>query len=375
MRKRMLAALFSLILLCGCTETGKEPYNKDAAISLSMQDTEMEDEKEIPNVTVTEYSLPEEVAALEKLDLRDMELYADREQSMHNSNQLNFGYMVSDEEGNIYFSDFTQNAIFMCGPEGEGKELLYEGIGTYLYISRGFLYFGGIEPEKKYVDSIIRIDINTKEVEVLYKKPCGEIMIMQDTLYFSNSGLASLKPNESDSELISLTEMKYAFLNSDGRYLFYNMITSEPRFLFERGYLLAWDTETETNYFVESGMVFPLLAGNWLSFVDLRTNTRHVFNTETGEDVDLEYSIQRAVSDGYKLYWASFQGQKNFQVFQWAGKEIDEVCMVEVEAEKYGDVLLYLTENYVYWMCETKYMEEAEWGYYRLADGKAGRLN
>lgn len=371
MQKRVLILLLALIFLCGCNSKESDT-NQDNIIFQQVPNTEADDEKNIPQVTVTEYLLPEEVAVLAKLQLKDIEFYVDEEQSMYNSNQQNFGYLASDEEGNIYFSDFNQNAIFMCGPEGENKERLYEGTGTCMYAASGYLYFGVIEPDEKYIEKVVKIDVHTKEVVSLYKELCGEVMFLQDTLYLDILGLGGIKLDEEVDKPIMLSEIEPVFFNSDGRYLFYNMITDDSRFLFERGYLLAWDTETETNYFVESKMVFPLLAGNWLSFVDLQTNTRHVLDMGTGEDIDLKYSIHHAVSDGHKLYWVQ-QNVGSFQVFRWEGREMEE--LFTIEKEKYSDVCLYLTEEYLYWMCETMLMEEAEWGYYRLADGKNGKLN
>ena len=60
---------------------------------------------------------------------------------------------------------------------------------------------------------------------------------------------------------------------------------------------------------------------------------------------------------------------------QWDGKEIQELLKVEGEADKYGDVFLYLTDDHLYWMLETKFLEEAKWGYYRFSDEKTGSLN
>lgn len=370
MWKRVMVLLMVITFLCGCGEAENKFSNRDA--SLQLPDATTESEKEIPKVEVTEYPLPKEIAGLKKIELKAMKLYADKKQSMYNSNQLNFGYLTTDEEGNIYFSDFTRNAIFMCGLEGENKRLIYEGTGTCMYAVNGYLYFGAVEPEEKYIEKIVKMEVSTKKVENPYQELCGEIMFLQDTLYLDNLGLGSIKLDETDSDLAMLTEVEPVFLNSDGRYLLYNMVTDEPRFLFERGYLLAWDTETEENYFVESKMVFPLLAGSWLSYVDLQTNTRHVLDMKTGVDTDLQHFIQHAVSDGHKLYWAQLD-KGSFRVFQWDGEEIEELFMVE--KEKYGDVCLYLAEDYLYWMCEIELMEEAEWGYYRLADGKSGRLN
>lgn len=374
MQKQMFAVLFMLILLCGCGRQEREHSNKDAANSLQVLDTTEEDEKEIPKATVTEYSLPEEVAALEELDFIGMGFYADKEYSICNSNHLNFGSLTSDGEGNIYFTDFAENAIFMCGPEGENKELLYEGSGDYLYVSSGYLYFGGIEPEDKYIDSFIRVDCNTKETEILYEEACGEVRILRDAVYLLTPGFSCMKLEEDNREVVGLSEIEYAFLNTDGRYLFYNM-ANDVDSLFERGYLLAWDTETETNYFVGSKKIYPLLAGNWLSYVDLWTGTRHVLDLETGADTDLGFSIQRPVSDGYKMYWCVRQEAGSFQILQWNGKEVQELCTVKVKSERYGDARLFLTEEYLYWIYEIGIREESEWGYYRLVDGKTGRLN
>lgn len=374
MQKRVLL-IFMLLLLCGCSSSTKESSNQDDTVSLQQPGSAQEEEKEIPPVTVTEYPLPEEVAKLEKLDVMELGLCADEKQSMHNSNQLNFGTLTSDGEGHIYFTDFTENAIFTCGPEGENKRLLYEGSGEYLYVSGGYLYFGSVEPEDKYIDGFVRIELGTEEAELLYGEPCGEVMVVQDKMYFDNRELAGMSLGEPDGKPAGLSEIEPAFFNSDGRYLFYNMIVNETSFLFERGYWMAWDIETETNYFVGSKMVFPLLAGNWLSYVDIWTGTRHVLDLETGEDTDLGRSIQRAVSDGSKMYWCVQEETGYFQIFQWDGKEIQELCTVEVESERYGDARLFLAEGYLYWIFEIGISEESEWGYYRLSDGKTGRLN
>lgn len=372
MQKQILALVLVLIFLCGCGDKESELSNKDEAISLQVPNTTEEERKEIPTVTVTEYPLPDAVAALEKLELEDMGLYADVEQSMRNSSQLGAGYFSSDGDGNIYFTNFTEDAIYVCSAEGENKELLYEGSGAYLLYINGYLYFGSIEPDAKYINHFVRLDCDTKEIEVLYEEPCGEVTVLRDVMYLLHSGFCSIRLEEPEKKIIQLSEIEYAFLNTDGRYLLYNMTNDE--LLFERGYLLAWDTETETNYFVGSKMVFPLLAGNWLSYSDLWTGTRHVLDLETGTDTDLGYSIQHPASDGRKLYWAK-QKTGSFEILQWDGKEIQELFTVEVEADKYGDVFLYLTEDYLYWMFESEFREESEWGYYRLADGKTGRLN
>lgn len=374
MRKRLLALGLAMVLLSSCGNKGEAPSDKGDAISLHAPDTTEESEKNIPQVTITEYPLPEEVAALEELDLMEMGLYADKEQSMQNSNQLNFGNLTADGEGNIYFVDYTQNAIFRCGLEGENKELLYEGIGDYLHVANGYLYFGGIDVEKMYSGNLIRIDLDTLKAEALYEGPCGENLIIQDVLYNNGLGLDSMKLDESDSGFVRLSEIQPVLWNTDGRYLLYNMATDEPKFLFQRGYLLAWDTETERNYFVESKINFPLLTGSWFSYMDLRTVTRHVLDLETGIDTDLGYYIQHAAGDGDKLYWVALD-TGSFKIMQWDGMEIQEMLTVEGRENKRGDVSLYLTEDYLYWMFEAELLKESDWGYYRLSDGKMGKLN
>lgn len=374
MRKRLLALGLAMFFLSSCGSKGEDPSDKGDAISLQVPDTKEESEKNIPQVTITEYPLPEEVAALEKRDLMEMGLYADKEQSMQNSNQLNFGNLTADGEGNIYFVDYTQNAIFRCGPEGENKELLYEGIGDYLHVANGYLYFGGIDVEKMYSGNLIRIDLDTLKAEALYEGPCGENLIIQDVLYNNGLGLDSMKLDEPDSGFVRLSEIQPILWNTDGRYLLYNMATDEPKFLFQRGYLLAWDTETEKNYFVESKINFPLLTGSWFSYMDLRTVTRHVLDLETGTDTDLGYYIQHAAGDGDKLYWVALD-TGSFKIMQWDGIEIQEMLTVEGRENKLGDVSLYLTEDYLYWMFEAELLKESDWGYYRLSDGKMGRLN
>lgn len=374
MQKKMFVIVLILtLLLCSCGK-GEAPSDKGNVISLQVPDTTEESERNIPQVTVTEYPLPEKIAALEKLDLMDMGLCADEEQSMYNSDLLNFGYLTTDEEGNVYFMDETQQAIFMCGPEGENKELLYEGNGGNLHASNGYLYFVLYSVEGDFEalcsDSIVRIDVNTKEAEVLYENPCGQILTMQDILYSNDCGLISMELEEPDREISRLSEIECMFLNTDGRYLLYN----ESSLAYERGYLLAWDIETKTNYFVGSKIAYPLLIGSWFSYFDLSTGTRHVLDLETGIDTDLGYYIQHAVGDGNKLYWPK-QTTGSFQIMLWDGQEVQEFLTVEGKEGVYGDVVLYLTEDYLYWMFESKIFVEADWGYYRFSDGKMGRLN
>lgn len=378
MRKKLLALGVAMVFFSSCGSTGEAPSDKGDVISLQAPDTTEESEKNILQVTITEYPLPEEIAALEKLDLMEMGLYADKEQSMSNSNQLNFGYLTTDEEGNVYFMDETQQAIFMCGPEGENKELIYEGIGVNLQVSNGYLYLvlysvAG-DFEALCSDSIVRIDINTKEAEVLYENLPGQILIVQDILYSgdygSDYGFISMKLGEPDGGFTGLSEIECAFLNTDGRYLLYN----ESSLAYERGYLLAWDIETGINYFVESKIAYPLLTGRWFSYLDFSTRTRHVLDLETGTDTDLGYQIQHAVGDGSKLYWAN-QTRGSFQIMVWDGEEVQEFLTVEGKEGVYGDVTLYLTEDYLYWMFESKVFQEADWGYYRFSDGETGRLN
>ena len=231
-----------------------------------------------------------------------------------------------------------------------------------------------IDVETIYCVGIVRIAIYTKEAEVLYETPCGEILVMRDILYNNVPGLVSMKLEEPDGEFTRLSEINGVFFNTDGRYLLYNMVTDDTGFLSQRGYLLAWDTETETNYFVESRKMFPLLAGNWLSYVDVWTGSRHVLDLETGTDTDLGYYAQHAVSDGNKLYWVK-QYTGSFQIMLWDGEEVQEFLAVEGKEGVYGDVLLYLTGDYLYWMFESDYLKEADWGYYRFSDSETGRLN
>lgn len=246
--------------------------------------------------------------------------------SRENSNRLNWGYLTADEEGKIYYMDFTEGAVFCASPEGENKEVFYEGTGRSLQVSGEYLYL------KNDNAGLVRIRLDSGEVEPVWVEACGDFIILQDAIYISTpDGLVRAQSDGSESEIIRSEETDVTSLTGgEGTFLLYNAIKGEDIAFYFEGHLLCWYGGKE--YYVEEKAIYPLLAGNWLSVHDLRTASRHVWDMKTGTDTDLGAYAQQAVSDGkkftlqmngqriFKCLCGMERRQKNFSVLKWKGK-------------------------------------------------------
>lgn len=102
-------------------------------------------------------------------------------------------------------------------------------------------------------------------------------------------------------------------------------------------------------------------AGDWLSYFDMKTNSRHVLNRVTGEDTDMGIYAQYVACDGTALY---YQDNKDSQIYCWNGQEATALVTAEGTAQYF-----YLTPTHLYWM-----QSNNTWWYYDLESGKSGSL-
>lgn len=368
------------VLLTGCgKETDEQTNGTDETqgsgteeVSLYVPQTEGTDRENTEDLNQQETEQENgSMDSAEKIDWKDLQIYTDVAMSRENSNRLNWGYLTADEEENIYYVDFTEGVVFRASPEGENKEIFYEGSGGGLQVVGEYLYM------KDDNAGLIRIRLDNGEVESVWEDGCGDFIILQDVIYISTSeGLVRAQLDGNESEIVRAEETDVAsFTGGNGEFFICNAIKGEDVAFYFEGHLLCWHDGKE--YPMEGTAIYPLLAGKWLSVQDIQTSSRHVWDMETGTDIDLGVYAQQAASDGTKIYYASNR-MENFQVFVWDGTEKKEFFSVEKEGEELTattNFYMYLTEDYVYWISRIGFEPECRWGYYRLADGQTGRLN
>lgn len=303
MKKKILLFAISIFLVgCGVknnsqTDGSEAQKNETEEISLYVPQAESTDGEESEDLG-KQGAEPENggMDSLEKIDWKDLQIYTDEAMSRENSNRLNWGYLTADEEGKIYYMDFTEGAVFCASPEGENKEVFYEGTGRSLQVSGEYLYL------KNDNAGLVRIRLDSGEVEPVWVEACGNFIILQDVIYISTpDGLVKAQLDGSESEIIRAEETDVTSLTGgEGTFLMYNAIKGEDIAFYFEGHLLCRYEGKE--YYVEEKAIYPLLAGNWLSVHDIRTSTRHVWDMETGTDTDLGAYAQQAVSDGKKSF-------------------------------------------------------------------------
>lgn len=368
------------ILLAGCGKGNDEQSNgageqqESGAEEVSLYVPQTEDMNGGESEDLGQQGTEPENGGLEspeKIDWKDLQIYTDEALSRENSNHLNWGFLTADEEGNIYYMDFAEGVVFCSDKEGENKEIFYKGTGRSLQAAGGYLYL------KNDNASLVRIRLDSGEIETVWADRCGDFIILQDVIYISTpEGLVKAQLDGSESEIVRAEETGITSLTSgNGAFLICNAIKGEDVSFYFEGHLLCWHDGEE--YYIEGKAIYPLLAGNWLSVQDIQTSTRHVWDMGTGADTDLGAYAQLAVSDGTKIYYAN-ERLENFQIFVWDGAETKELFSVEKEGEELTtptNFYMYLTEEYLYWIARIGNEPECRWGYYRLADGQTGRLN
>lgn len=278
------------------------------------------------------------------------------EEAMRNSAKENFEYLTWSGNGEIiYYSDLSANKIYACTADGEEKNCLYENAGVYMQVRDGWLY-AKISAENKNV----RINCETGESEDVFAEPCGEHFFLQNQLYFNTEqGFCAL--NEEDgSRTYYENEFEMVNVQVCQNIILGTAVKGIDTSFFLKGYLLGYDISEAQCFLVKEKALWFVAAGDWLSYFDSETRSRHVLNMATGEDTDLGVYAQYIASDGTKLY---YQGKDN-QIFCWDGQEAAALAAVEDEAQHF-----FLTPTHLYWM-----RADNSWGYYDLERGKSGNL-
>lgn len=278
------------------------------------------------------------------------------EESMHNSARENGGYLTWSGDGEtIYYSDLSAKKIYACKADGEEKTCLYENDGSRMQVKDGWLY-AKIFGEHKTV----RINLETGESEDVYTEPCGELFFLRDELYFVTEQGFCLLDEEDGSRTYREHEFELVNLQLCGDSVLGTAIRGEDTSVFLKGYLLGYDMAEAKCFFVKEKALWVLAAGDWLSYYDMESGSRHVLNRATGEDTDLGVYAQYIASDGTKLY---YQGRGS-QICCWDGQETEALAVTEGEAQYF-----FLTPTHLYWMRTNN-----SWGYYDLESGESGDL-
>ena len=98
-----------LVFLCACTT---QENSENPVMTPTVTVTPTNTPVATPTTGLKPTQIPEElqefneyIADMETADWMDLDIYADKETSIRNSNRLNYGYVTYDEAGQIYFVD------------------------------------------------------------------------------------------------------------------------------------------------------------------------------------------------------------------------------------------------------------------------------
>lgn len=365
--QKWLAPLLAAVLLAGCSgeesgvtgspesDTGEQQEGTasgDSTVSASGEEQEAQ----------TAESIEDQIRALEVWTWQDIcGESISPEDAMRNSAKENFEYLTWSGNGErIYYSDLAENKIYACTAEGEEKVCLYEAAGWHLNIRNGFLYALLQDAEKK---GIVKINCDTGEVLDVFTEPCGEFFFLQDQLYINTAEGFCVYNEEDGSRTYCRKELEVANIQLCRNTILANAINGEDSSFFMKGYLLGYDTAEEQFFLVKENALWSVAAGDWLSFFDTGTNSRHVLDRVTGEDRDLGVYASYVASDGASLY---YQGKED-QIYCWNGQEAKALELSQ--AVEGGIQFFYLTPTHLYWMQTDK-----TWWYYDLESGKSGNL-
>ena len=399
MKKKILwISTLALIILCTCTpkENNENPLMTP---TLTPTATAAPTETPVPTPTNTPVATPtptEDVLAqwyinsLERMDISELNAFVDQEHSIRNSNLLNYGYVTYDKDGNFYYIDQNTDEIYVSDYNGENKRLICQTNGDifgWMQVAGEWLYYNTSKT------AIMRVHIETGEVETVMEEFSGDFIIEGDKIYTGLHGLFVTDLDGKNTEAVDDT-LQYCYLPtySNG----YGISNIANLKLMWKGYLLVFDGES-TKVLKQRG-VYPLLAGNYLCMSDagnvrdLTTKFR-VWNLKTNREYELgNYADQTVVSDGETIYF-SRDGYNNQSGRTWNGEELRSDKMYTFffrwkEPMKEPELFWILTEanNGIYNIFLTPwaiYAEDSEYKdgklaytlfYYVLETGETGRV-
>lgn len=359
-RLKIRLLLLAVVLLAGCGEE-KESAGTDlpesGAEEQQRETVPMGSSLEIDEGQQTSDDTEKRIIALEVRAWQDIcEEGISAEEAMLNSARENFAYLAWSGNGEtIYYSDISANKIYACTAEGEEKTCLYENAGQYLQVKDGWLY-AKIGAESKTV----KINCETGESVDVFTEPCGEHFFLQDALYIITEDGFCVLDEEDGSRVYCGQEFEVANVQLYDKIIFANAIKGEDVSFFMKGYLLGYDTVEGQYFLVKENALWPVAAGDWLSYLDKETNSRHVMNRVLREDMDLGIYAQYVACDGASLYYQD----KDDQIYCWNGQEATALVPVEGAAQHF-----FLTPTHLYWM-----QTDMTWWFYDFESGKSGSL-
>lgn len=347
-KRRVVILLCFMAILSGCSKE-KEITNRENE-TVTQGDISAENGEER-----TEYSLT---------SWQSLECYANEEDSIRNSNKLNFGKLWAGSDGRIYYIDEKNKTVVASDLQGEETEVLYEGEVVDLQESEGFIYL-------HLNTGLIRLNCITGEIQQLWQEPFGEFLIVQDRLYLNGAkGFCKMNLDGTDLEIL-LPDPETSLWMPCGDYWICNEVSGIDPLFFWEGHLLLYSETTDTLTQLGEHWNYPLLAGNLIVAFSSETKSTHVWNLETGEDIDLLTYALKPVSDGKNLYYFAERGSEEgnqVMLVDWNG--VEEVTLAAIEGVTID--VLYIAHRYLYWQIEGE--NDYEWWYYGLETGKIGKL-
>lgn len=378
--KKSIILLFCLLIffLCAC-HTNKADENESKVIqenqmgkegSLDEKMTSVADTTPSPTPTKDEKSAAY-LKSLETISWTELECYVDEETSRHNSNFLNFGYLDYDAEGNIYYINKNDGCIYFSNSQGENKRLLSDrnAAEAMLQLEGEWLFY-----YNKGTKSIRRTNVVTGATEdVLVNGAYGQFVVTGNRIYTNDEGFCSFSLDGGNREVLPHTEDAKLCYYSQGDEFW----ICKSSHLSKQGYLVKYDGE-KVQILDERG-AFPLLAGNYLSIVNEKTEERHIYNLTTKQDINLKVKTEKAiVSDGIYFYYSEWE-QKNSKrkvtLYRWDGTKTEEIQAIENE-EINPIYHMFLTPEKLYYLTNGMKNEGAYYQlfYYDLETGETGQI-
>ena len=267
MKKKFLyISALALALLCACTT---KENNEKLIMTPTPTATVAPTETPLPTPTNTPVATPTPTAdvlvqryinGLERMDISELNGFVDKEDSIRNSNLMNYGYVTYDEEGNLYYVDQNTHEICVSDYNGENKRVICQTNDKFtsmLQLSGEWLYYNTEHT------AIMRVHIETGEIEQVAEEHSGPFFIKNEKIHLSWNGLSVMDLDGKNEVVIDDTFLYSDFPTYSTEYGISHIANFKLRW---KGYLLVFDGES-TKVLKQRG-IFPLLAGNYLCMSD-----------------------------------------------------------------------------------------------------------
>ena len=337
--KWIILGMISLFF-CACgTETTNDDVEHTHAPSTSQE-------------VISETSIiGEEFPNIERLDWSELICYADEETSRHNSNFLNYGYLTYDEDGNIYYRNLNNNDFYVSDYKGENKRLLFErdDYSGWMRLSGEWLYYTTENT------AIMRFNLSDGKVEQIKEEFSGHFRLEEEKLYWDDwnkEGFSMSDPDGQNEKLVQDTSLFYVAFFSCGNEFWIAEAVSKANEN-DKNYLLIMNEE-KLMLLNQKG-VQPLLAGKYISVLEGTLGRRHIWNTETKEDINLNvYTDQTIVSDGNIFYYKEMKQVDALSrvciIHKWDGQTTEEIWRFDADSLYH----MFITPKGLYCMPQVK---------------------